>query len=235
METSVPECRSITGRSITSLVMNEISISYVIGTHNESSQYLIPLFDSILKHMDPNDEIVVIDDMSDNQDTINTLDTYSDRINIFYHHLNGDFASHKNFMIGHCKGTHIFNIDADELAAPTLLQTIKDIIFNNPDIDLFILHRVNIVHGITAQDIAKYNWFMSPAGYVNWPDQQGRIFKNKDSIRWKNKVHEVITGVHSHTELPYIDDEGMPVTDYALLHVKTIDRQRQQNSFYESI
>lgn len=215
--------------------MNDIKISYCIGTHNEGPTYLIPLFDTILKHMDPVDELVVIDDYSDDQATIKVLDTYSDRINLFQHKLDSDFASHKNFMIEHCKGDYIFNCDADEMPAPTLLQTIKEIILNNPDIDLFHIPRINIVQGITPEDITRYGWIVNEKQFINFPDLQARVFKNNPQIRWVGKVHETITGTQTHTPLPFVDSEGKIVTDYALLHVKSIDRQRKQNEFYNQI
>ena len=35
-------------------------------------------------------------------------------------------------------------------------------------------------------------WNVNDKGWVNWPDYQWRIWKNKPKIKWKNKVHEVL-------------------------------------------
>jgi hypothetical protein len=41
-------------------------------------------------------------------------------------------------------------------------------------------------------------------------------------------VHEVLTGYNTITQLP-------AVADLSLVHAKTIDRQEQQNKFYEEL
>ena len=55
---------------------------------------------------------------------------------------------------------------------------------------------------------------------------------NKDFASFKNnlkKVHEKIVGWKTYAELPSEDDS------YALYHIKDIDRQRAQNSFYSTL
>lgn len=63
---------------------------------------------------------------------------------------------------------------------------------------------------------------------VAWPDPQMRIFKNSPDIRWKNKVHEQLTGYKNFTSLPF-------AADYAIRHFKDIKRQESQNEFYDKI
>jgi hypothetical protein len=55
-----------------------------------------------------------------------------------------------------------------------------------------------------------------------------RIYRNKESISWKNKVHEKIDGYEKYSFLP--EDK-----DYCLFHNKTIQKQEQQNNFYENM
>jgi hypothetical protein len=63
---------------------------------------------------------------------------------------------------------------------------------------------------------------------INFPDNQKRLFKNKPEIKWKNKVHETLSGYETHTQLP-TDDL------FCLTHIKSIERQRKQNDFYTQI
>lgn len=63
---------------------------------------------------------------------------------------------------------------------------------------------------------------------VCWPDLQMRFFKNKPEIRWKNKVHEQLTGFATFAHFPIKEE-------MAILHHKDIERQRRQNDFYTTI
>ena len=63
---------------------------------------------------------------------------------------------------------------------------------------------------------------------INWCDYQTRIVKNTPSIKWKNKVHEILEGYKQYAALPAEDE-------FCLLHPKTIERQEKQNSFYNTI
>jgi glycosyltransferase involved in cell wall biosynthesis len=214
-----------------------ISISYLIGTHNEESSYIKTLLDQILKHKDPEDEIIIIDDFSTSQETLNTLQLYvmSGDIKLHAHALNNDFASHKNYMNSLAKGDYIFNIDADETPNSNLLITLKEILINNPTIDLFKVPRINMVQDLPEEYIVKWGWRVNDKNFINFPDYQARIYKNKPEIKWEGVVHESIVGTVTHTNLPAFDEEGNPITDYALFHPKTFDRQLKQNTFYEQL
>lgn len=63
---------------------------------------------------------------------------------------------------------------------------------------------------------------------INWSDYQTRIYRNSPNIRWKNVVHEVIEGYKQYTFLPAVDE-------LSLIHHKTIEKQRKQNSFYDTL
>ena len=96
--------------------MNDISISYAILTHNEDKS-LKQLLDFLIEHKDENDEIVILDDFSDNPKTIEILDFYVSAHNIVYEQreLLKDFANQKNYLTRMCKSSYIMNIDADEM------------------------------------------------------------------------------------------------------------------------
>jgi glycosyltransferase involved in cell wall biosynthesis len=103
-----------------------VSISYCITTHNEGAVYIKPLLDRLLKHLQPEDEIVVVDDFSDDPSTVNVLEEYRDRVNLYFNPLDNDFAAHKNFAKSKCTKDYIFFIDADENLHENLLMTLKE-------------------------------------------------------------------------------------------------------------
>ena len=206
-----------------------VSISYCITTHNEGGIYLEPLFQKLLRHIKEEDEIVVVDDYSDETTTLETLDRHKDKIKLIQHSLNGDFAAHKNFAKDQCTKQYIFFIDADENVHDNLLITLKEILYNNPETDMFLVPRVNVVTGLTREHIEKWGWQVNDKQYVNYPDYQTRIIINNPNIKWEGKVHERLVGHNTHAALP---SEG---SDYCLLHIKEIKRQEAQNEFYEKI
>ena len=142
--------------------------------------------------------------------------------------LNGDFGQFKQHLNQNCSGDWIFQLDADEDLEPTLIQNLHTILEENPEIDMFWLPRINIVNGVTPDDIQKWGWNISEQGWVNYPDVQGRLYRNKQSIFWAGKVHEKIQGYESYSIFP-------PEELYSIKHIKDIDRQRKQNDFYEQL
>ena len=206
-----------------------MKISYSILTHNEDES-LQKILDFIIKHKDEEDEIVILDDYSDNPKTLEILDFYVSANDIVYEqrHLLKDYAGQKNHLTRMCKGSYIINIDADELPHKFLMKNIKGILEANPTIDLYWVPRVNTVEGITEEHILKWRWQVNEKGWVNFPDYQGRIWRNRPNILWKNKVHEVLTGYKEHTYLPAEEE-------FCFYHPKTIDRQEKQNDFYNQI
>ena len=206
-----------------------MKISYAILVHNESDE-LMKLLDQILEWKDEEDEVVILDDYSDNEKTKEILETMCSihEITFEQRHLLKDYSGQKNHLTGMCKGDYIINIDADELPHIFLMRTIKDILKANPSIDLYWVPRVNTVDGITQEHVTKWRWVVNEKGWVNFPDYQGRIWKRRSNIRWKNKVHEVLTGYKEHSYLPAEEQ-------FSFYHPKEIDRQEKQNEFYKSI
>lgn len=148
--------------------------------------------------------------------------------------LNKDFASFKNNLSKYAKGEWIFQIDADEHLSENLLKGYENLLEAYSDVDLIKLPRINIVKGITQQHIDKWGWNVQQdiPGYenqpvINFPDLQARLYKNQEHIVWKNKVHEIITG---HKTEGVITDP-----DWALIHIKDIDKQEKQNNFYNTL
>ena len=88
--------------------------------------------------------------------------------------------------------------------------------------------RVNIVEGLTQEHIDKWGWRVNEKGWVNFPDYQGRIYKNDKSIYWENPVHEVVVGAK---KVSYFPTEEQ----FCLYHPKEIERQEKQNELYSKI
>ena len=206
-----------------------MKISYSILTHNEDES-LQKLLEVLVKHKDEEDEIVILDDFSDNPKTVEILDVMTSMHEMTFEqrHLLKDYGGQKNYLKNMCTGDYIFNLDADELPHKQLMKNIKPILESNPTIDLYWVPRVNTVDGITQEHINKWGWRVDEKGWVNFPDYQGRIWRNRPNILWKNKVHEVLSGYKEHTFLPAEEQ-------YSFYHPKTIDKQEKQNLFYEGI
>ncbi len=63
---------------------------------------------------------------------------------------------------------------------------------------------------------------------VNWPEPQGRLFKNLSYIEWKRRLHEKIEGAKTYVHLP-------AVYDLSLHHNKTIEKQIDTNIKYNKL
>ncbi len=205
-----------------------MKLSYGITVHNEHEE-LNQLLELLIHNTDQEDEIVIVDDFSnqETQDVIGSwVQQYSDKkvIRVFQRKLDGDFASQKNYVIEQCSGDYIFHIDADEYPNVILLKQLKQILEIN-EVDLLWIPRVNTVEGMTEEDIQKWGWKVSEQGWVNYPDYQSRVFRRTDSIRWERPLHELIKGAKTYSHLP-------PHEELSLYHPKTIEKQTQQNMFY---
>ncbi len=205
-----------------------MKLSYGITVHNEHEE-LNQLLELLVHNTDQEDEIVIVDDFSnqETQDVIGSwVQQYSDKktIRVFQRKLDGDFASQKNFVIEQCSGDYIFHIDADEYPNVILLQQLKQILEIN-EVDLLWIPRVNTVEGMTEEDIQTWGWKVSEQGWVNYPDYQSRVFRRTDNIRWERPLHELIKGAKTYSHLP-------PHEELSLYHPKTIEKQTQQNMFY---
>jgi len=200
-----------------------MKISYGITVHNEHEE-LNQLLELLIENIDSQDEIVIVDDYS-NEDTQNVIKKYNTEH--YQRKLDGDFASHKNFVIEKCTGDYVFHIDADEYPNVILIQQLKKILEIN-QVDLIWVPRVNTVEGITDEHLKQWHWRTTEQGWINYPDYQSRIFRNREDIRWKRPVHEQITGCKTYAHLP-------PQEELSLYHPKTIHKQELQNQLYSAI
>jgi glycosyltransferase involved in cell wall biosynthesis len=208
-----------------------MKISYAIPVCNEWKEIKY-LMDYLFKHKREQDEIVVqCDKGNTTPEVYSVLKEYSE-FNMPYKlvefPLNGNFAAFKNNLKDNCSGDYIFQIDADEYPEEYLMKTIEWIITNNPGTDIFWVPRINTVKGLTQEHVNKWRWNVGSDGRINFPDYQCRILKNVKRIKWKNKVHEVLTGHKTESQLPANDE-------FCIHHPKTIERQEKQNALYETL
>ena len=210
-----------------------MSISFAITAYNEHEelQVLLNQLEQIAK---PDDEIVIQLDSKATPEVLSLVDQFISKDFTFtvkkcVFDLNNHFADFKNNLKSYCTKDWVFQIDADETLSETFSRVIHEVLDANDGIDLIAVPRVNIVKGLEQNDIIQWHWQVNSQGWVNWPDPQHRIFRNKPEVKWVNKVHEIIVGWKTYAELPSEDDS------YALYHIKDIDRQRKQNEFYSKI
>ena len=202
-----------------------MKISYGITVHNEAEE-LQKLLQVLNKNIDKEDEIVVCVDGDDEKVEAvlgESLDSWQNYI-VYKRKLDGNFADQKNSVIEKSSGDYIFHIDADEYPNKILLQQLKQILEMN-DVDLVWIPRVNTVDGFTQEDVQKWGWRVNEKGWVNYPDYQARVFRNREDIRWTRPLHEYITGCKTYSHLP-------PHEELSLYHPKTMEKQEKQNMFY---
>ena len=202
-----------------------MKISYSILVHNETNT-LEKLLEFLVKYKQPQDEIVILDDYSTEEQTKGILDYYSSAKGVILEQRNllKDFASQKNYLKSMCTGDYSFNLDADEIVSHWFLKDIHEILEGN-EVDLIFVPRINTVEGITEQHIRGWGWQVNEKGWVNYPDYQARVFRNREDIRWTRPLHEYITGCKTYAHLP-------PHEELSLYHPKTKEKQEQQNKFY---
>jgi glycosyltransferase involved in cell wall biosynthesis len=208
-----------------------MKLSYAITACNEVEE-TIRLVSQLLNYKDSNSEIVVLlDTPKAPVELIEYLELQAnaDHITLIESEFDNDFAQWKNFLNSHCRGEWIFQLDADEYLENDLIHNLEALLDANYDKELILVPRINTVEGLTLEHINRWGWKVNEKGWVNFPDMQTRIYKNKpDIIGWAGRVHERIGGYDSYTYLPL--DEL-----YCIKHPKTIQRQETQNSYYDTI
>jgi len=218
--------------------MNYPNISYCITCCNEVDS-LQKLLCKINQCLTGKDEIIIVID-KDNfiKETENVALAYKDlnkeffNVKVFYHSLNKNYAAFKNKCIEESSGDYIFHIDADEFPPDRLIYyNLKYLLESNPNIELYRVPRINNFIGVTQEDATRYGWDINnPHKWINWNigDYQSRIFKRDyPRIKWIGKLHERIDGFKEYAILPKEEE-------YALLHTKTIERQRSTNERYNT-
>jgi hypothetical protein len=208
-----------------------MKISYAITVCNEVEE-IKRLVDFLLHNKRIQDEIVVLYDNKNGDERI--LD-YLLPLNIKPNvqtwrglWFEGHFGDWKNLLTSYCTGDYIFQIDADEMPNPILIEHLPYMLTETPEVDVILVPRINTVEGLTPEHIQKWGWNVNEKGWVNFPDYQWRIYRNCPEIKWVNKVHERLDGFKSYATLEATEY-------YNLYHPKTIAKQEKQNNYYDTL
>jgi glycosyltransferase involved in cell wall biosynthesis len=203
-----------------------MTISYAILTHNEG-EYIETLLSFLTTYKRDEDEIVVVDDFSDDELTKSILAKYKNQITLQYRVFDGD-ATQKNYLNSLCTKDYILQLDADELVSLDFLNMLPNLLELNDTVDLFIMPRINTVEGLTPEYVQKWRWNINEKGWVNFPDWQMRLYRNCSWVKWDGLLHSKIEGYKTFINLP--QDEL-----FCILHPKQLDRQVAQNNLYDKI
>lgn len=207
-----------------------MKISYAVPVCNEFVE-IQRLVNFLVKNKRLKDEIVILFDSVNGSSSVEEFlraKSINGEFNWFKYAFDGHFANMKNRLTDMCNGDYIYQIDADELPPKYLLENLSYILRANENVDVYRVPRINTVQGLTQEHIQKWRWRIDKKGWVNFPDYQWRIYRNDSNIKWVNKVHEVLTGFETMSQLPTEEE-------YCLLHEKTIERQEKQNEYYNTL
>jgi len=228
-----------------------MKVSYGITVCNENYE-LHRLLNLLLPNTSVvGDEVVVLVDKNNTtQDVLDTLN-YSkklydhDHFKWFYGELNNDFSQFKNDLNSKCSGEYIFQIDADEIPSDGLIgSNLHNLLNENDLVELFLIPRINTIAYDDEDSFKEYcnsqGWFLNNDNdqgeyWINFPDNQARIYKNLDRIEWLGKVHERIVGAKSFSILHSDLDLDVVKKYYHLKHHKTLEKQKCQNELYSDI
>jgi len=140
-----------------------MKISYLVTCHNEDES-LDKCLHTILSYKDKEDEVVVLDDLSDNPQTKKILEKWkAPDMRVIPHALDKNYGAHKNFGNEQCTGDWIFQIDGDEIPNPNLIINLKSIIEANPTIELIFVPRINDFIGVTSEHAKQWGWRLTPS------------------------------------------------------------------------
>lgn len=102
-------------------------VSVIMPCYNDG-KYIVEAIESIKKQTYKNWELIIIDDGSDDVETVNIINSIkNDKITVLHtNHLRP--AGARNFGIEHAKGKYILPVDSDDIIDPTYMGKAVDII-----------------------------------------------------------------------------------------------------------
>lgn len=169
-----------------------MSITYAI-TINDELNSVKRLMHTLFECKEKDSEIIAVHCYSQTEDManpthieikdylLNNTDTYCD------YKFDNNVADLKNYIISLSTKDYIFLLDADEYLTTQTLALWNNVIKNEPQYDVFWTPRVNIVEDLTKNDIEKLGLKVNEKNWINWPDNQPRIFKNNGKVKWTMK------------------------------------------------
>ena len=203
-------------------------LSYAICVCNEVREIgLLLTFLDEVRDKSLSEIIILVDSTKSTKELVKCLKKFQDSITVYTREFDGDFAAHKNFLNSKCNGSYIFNIDADEIPQEGLIRFIETNI-SRLGADLVYVPRINICPGYTQKFLEKWKFNVNNAGWINWPDYQGRIYRRSKEIKWVGRIHEKIQGTSISGTVTEHPDPTL-----AIWHVKDVPRQNFQNESYK--
>jgi len=202
-------------------------LTYAICVCTEARE-LNDLLAFLKRVKDKEDEINILIDSKKVTDAVRAvLKRHRDDVTIHARDFCGNFSEHRNHHASLCTGDYIFVIDADEIPQENLIKTIKRVIADTRA-DLVYVPRINICPGYTEKWLEKHSFKVNDNGWINWPDFQGRVYRNTSTLKWSKGLHETISGSEKTIGL-----QSTPTL--ALWHIKSVEKQEMQDIFYKTI
>ena len=116
-------------------VINDL-VSVIVPVYN-TGIYLRKCLESILHQSHQNLELILIDDGSDDVDTLSIIDNYIDydeRIK-YYRNSNMGVSRSRNFALSKCQGKYLCFVDSDDYIEPTMFEEmLKRLTNDNSDL-----------------------------------------------------------------------------------------------------
>jgi hypothetical protein len=175
-----------------------MKISYLITTHNEDDT-LQELLDVLIPHAQQcNDNIVIVDDYSNNLKTNRILEnlrnTYQpgNNLSIDQIKLELDYGKHKNTGIELCSEdtSFIMQIDGDEIPNENIIgENLHNIIESNSSIECFVVPRKNDFVGVCDENAQQWGWRLTPSSMIVHEREVG---KNTDEYIFLKKYNYII-------------------------------------------
>lgn len=98
-----------------------------------------------------------------------------------------NLADLKNYILSLSTKDYVFLLDADEYLTTQTLALWNQVVKNEPEYEVFWTPRINIIENMTDKEREKLGLKLNEKGWINWPDNQPRIFKNNKKIKWELK------------------------------------------------
>jgi len=189
-------------------------------------------------------DIVVLDDMTvDGASSVlahvlfKVLKFAQDRVTILKNPLDGDFGKARNLLQEAAKSPWVLATDLDERWDEGLLKGMPTLIrqLERDGKEICGFPRANFVEGALINDVPDKEWteggLLRSLERTGWPPRNGdiqyRLIRKEE--RWRGKIHEAPEGLFKHP------DRVAVLRDFWILHNKSFDRQRHQDSHYKSL
>ena len=201
-------------------------ISYAITVADEEFEFK-RITNSIHPYLLKNEEIVVLADRNKVTDKIIDHSRLLN-LNLSLFDFKMNFADYKNKLFDLCSKRYLFQIDADEQIPISLIHLLR-LVAEQDEVDLLWIPRINKTYGISREE-EEEDKRINNMGWKGFPDMQARFVKNVDYIRWKGKVHEILSGAKNQHSINYT-----PIELCSILHVKDKEKVDKQLEMYASI